>query len=323
MINIQSGPEVVVPDQRDLYILGWFFEPFDGKWFMDVYHRNPQAQFVILTDMYTNALGQLARVQIFRLCHYTTWFQALRQMNPGPVPTKLHQRHYKLSALSSRLAEFKFFITAKLLDKSDPSALFTWNRGFDFRSIDTFVFDHTNYKYLDVLIDKHKDTLRHSSINAQQWNNSPLENCFFGHDAYTSTIINCVNETQSLSLTPEFGLLPLPYLTEKTWKPLFAGNAVLFSSQAFTKTRLESFGFVFDYPWAQNFDEEVHDMHRYNTVLNHIDWIMSLDKGTLVAMCQHSIEHNIELAWSDRLDAAIRVHNDSIMHALQQHLAIC
>lgn len=320
LINIKSDPTVLVPNGRDLYIFAWFFETFDDNWFMEIYHKNPQADFIVLTSMYPNGLSDLNRVKIFNLNHHVTWFQAIRQMNKGPSKAPLSTRKYKISSLSSRLSEFKFFITAKLLDRQDSDIMVTWNRGFEIRNVDDFIFNSSNYRYIDELITKFQGTLRSQKVNSQQWNNSPLDNCFFEHDAYQSTIVNCINETQSLSFTPEFGVLPLPYLTEKTWKPLFSGNALLFSTQAFAKKQLESFGFKFDYPWAHNFDEETHDLHRYNTVLAHIDWILSLDKETLAYLCRDSIEHNLELAWSRRLDQQIYQHNEQVMQQLKHHL---
>jgi hypothetical protein len=319
LVNIQSNT-AVVPNNKDLYILGWFFEPFDDKWFLDIYYKNPCAEFVILTDLYSNDFVNLDRVNVYCLYHYSTWFNAIKQMNSCPAKKPLSKRLYKISALSSRLSEFKFFITAKLLDKDDDSTFFTWNRGFKSRNVDDFIFEYSGHTYLNKLIDKHAKTLQSSSINPQKWSNSPLENCFFGHTAYNEAIINCLNESQSLSFTPEFGLLPVPYMTEKTWKPLFAGNAVLFSSHALAKKRLEEFGFQFQYPWAQNFDSEVTDMNRYNTILNHIDWILSLDKTTLAHMCQDSVDHNIELSWSDCLDKQIYHHNQHVMQQIQEHL---
>lgn len=321
LMNIASHKHScpLVPDNKDLYILSWFFEPFNDLWFIELYNRNPQAQFIIITDMDPNGLENFERVKFFQMIHHSTWIAAIHQKNTRPSDTSILNRKFKLSSLASRLNEYKFYITAKLHSKQHPCTIYTWNRGFDIRSVDDFVFDRRDLCHSDSLLE-FKDYLKNNTINAEQFDNNPLDGSCFGHAAYTDTVINSINETQSISQTPEFGLLPTPYITEKTWKPLFAGNALLFSGQAGLKKQLESWGFIFDYVWAQDIDNNFNDNVRLEVLLSQINWILETPIEDLISMSRQSTEHNLELAWSGRLEQQFKEHNSNTMESIKKYV---
>ena len=318
LINCAISDAPPVPNGYDLYVFSWFFEPFVDVWFLDIYQRNPQAEFVIITDLEPNALAQLPRVQVFGSNTHTTWINAIRSQNSGPIGTKLIDRKYKISSLSSRLSEYKFFVTAKLLESKNAQAFYSWNRGFAIRDNDSWVFEESGYHQIDSLL-KHSEHLKSNTINQEKFENNPLSNCQFQHTAYNDAIINAVNESQNISETPELGTLPLGFITEKTWKPLFAGNALLFTCQAKTKKKLEHWGFKFEYPWAQGYDDNVRDSQRLEVILSHITWILSLPNSTLVEQCEQSVQHNIELAWSGKLEQQFRDTNEQCIADLQRY----
>ena len=318
LMNIASQKPTCppVPNGRELYILSWFFEPFNDLWFLNLYNCNPQAQFIVITDAQPNGFTDLERVKVFQIIHHATWFKAIHIKNNKPTQVNLAKRKYKLSSLSSRLNEFKFYITAKLYSKQSPYAFYTWNRGFDIRTQDGFVFDPHGLYHADKLLE-YTEFLKHNVINEENFDNNPLSGSCFNHPAYFDTIINSVNETQSLSQTPEFGKLPTPYITEKTWKPLFGGNAILFSGQAGLKKQLESWGFVFDYVWAQDYDGAFNDNQRLEVILSQINWILETSVEDLARMAQSSVDHNLDLAWSGRLEQQFRTHNQNTMEELK------
>ncbi len=321
LLNIASQLDTcpAVPAGRDLYVLSWFFEPFNQMWFREVYFKNPQAQFIVISDMDPNDICNYDRVKFFQLIHHSTWINAVRSKNTRSSVTELSKRNYKLSSLSSRLNEFKFFITAKLYKHNNPETLLSWNRGFDIGSKDRYVFDTHGMVHSDELL-QFKDFLISNKINSQDFENNPRANSSFNHPAYLDSVINSVNETQCQSRSPDFGNLPTPYITEKTWKPLFAGNALLFTGQAGLKNKLESWGFKFDYPWAMNYDESFYDYQRLEIILSQINWILAVPISELINMSRDSVEHNIELAWSGRLETLFRHHNDKVIEELKQYL---
>jgi len=321
IINICCHQVSAIPQGRSLYIFAWFFEVFNDQWFLKQYYNNPNAEFIILCDMFPNELANLPRIKIFNICPHTTWFKAIKQMNTGPVSKPLSERKYKISSLSSRLSEYKFFITSKLLNSKSPDVLFSWNLGFEIKDKDSYVFNETGYLNVDELL-INKEKLKLTPINQEYFENNPLNNSRFTHDAYQDTIINSINETQNISTTPEFGILPTPYLSEKTWKPLFAGNSILFTGQAQSKRRLENFGFQFKYPWAGIFDSEFNDTHRLSTILTNIDWILSLSHQDLAEMSYESVMHNVDLVWGHTVENMIQEQNNQTISDLKQYLTI-
>ena len=321
LMNIATDPKIcpMVPDGHSMYVLSWLFEPFGDLWFLDLYNRNPQAQFVIISDLNPNDLVKLDRVEYFQIMHHATWFKAIHLKNTKPHNINLSNRKYKLSSLSSRLNEYKFYITAKLHDKKNSQTLYTWNRGFDITNKDSFVFESHGLYHVDKMLD-YTDFLKNNTINQEQWDNNPLSGCNFAHSAYLDTVINSINETQCLSYTPEFGRLPTPYITEKTWKPLFAGNAILFTGQAGLKKQLESWGFEFDYVWAQDYDGSFSDNQRLEVILSQINWILATNIDDLAHWAQPSTEHNFELAWSGKLEQQFAKHNQQVIAELQDFI---
>lgn len=315
--QIDSCP--VIPDGRDLYVLSWFFEPFEDIWFLDLYQRNPQAQFVIISDAASNDFKKLNRVSYFQIIHHSTWFKAIHLKNTKPTNTDLRSRKYKLSSLCSRINEFKFYITAKLHSEKSPQTYYTWNRGFETKPSDDYIFDPSGYYHADELL-TYSNFLKNNTINAEKFNNNPLSGSCFDHPAFLETVINSINETQCLSQTPEFGQLPTPYITEKTWKPLFAGNAILFTGQAGLKTQLESWGFVFDYVWARDYDNSFNDNLRLEILLHQINWLLETDIQQLAKMAQPSVDHNVDLAWSGKLEKMFKLHNQRAMEELKEFL---
>lgn len=297
-----------VPNGKDLYIFSWFFELFNDYWFLKIYNANPQAQFIILTDMNPNDFMHLPRVKVFKFDHKTTWLAATKQQNVRPTDTDLKNRRYKLSSLVARVSEFKYYITAKLLDINSTDAWISWNLRYPIRESDSYLFEPSGFYHADLLL-KHAEFLKTNTINYEKFDPAPLAVSSFNHPAYTDSIINSVNETQNISRTPEFGNLPTPFITEKTWKPLFAGNALLFSGQAGLKQALEAYGLKFDYVWAANYDGDFNDRQRLETILCNIDWIMNTPGALLAEMAEESVQHNLDLVWSDQIEKQIKEIN--------------
>lgn len=70
------------------------------------------------------------------------------------------------------------------------------------------------------------------------------------HRAFSECVFNISNETQSLSdvaRADKTFIIPGPFLTEKTWKPLYNGTALIANGPFDTYRTLEYLGFNFDY----------------------------------------------------------------------------
>lgn len=284
-----------IPDGYSRYILGFWFEVFDENVFLNLYKSNPQAEFIILTDLHGNDLKNLDRCQVVRLLHWK-WF-----LKQGFRANSSCTKKYKISSLSNKVNQYRFFITAKLLQSK--LTYVTWHANYD---------PSLNFDYMLKLVGGtpnkdgllvHADKLKFP-INQETFQNDPGLSLSTSntHPAYAESLINSINETKDVSWHPEFGILPGPYLTEKTWKPLIFGNALLFAGQVGIKTALEDAGFKFDYPWDNAYSNMPGDLDRLETLLNTIDQILTMSVDDIEVGISESIKYNQDLILSKKID---------------------
>lgn len=277
----------IAPDGFSCYVLGFWFEVFDENVFLTLYNNNPSAEFIILSDMFPNEISLLKRCSWVRLVHWK-WF--IR----SPISENSTQlKKYKISSLSNRVNEFKFFITAKLLDL--PDVYLTWNANYLKNVSYDYIFSKAGCAARDELL-IHIDRLK-NTVNCEKFINDPEISLGLAkfHPAYTQSLVNFTNETKDVSWHADIGILPGPYITEKTWKPLLAGNALLFSGQYNTKHTLELAGFNFDYPWPDNYSLLSGDLDRLSELLSLVDDILEMSFEKIQKNIKESVDYNQNL----------------------------
>jgi len=310
--NSLRNQNISIPSGYNRYILGFWFEVFEEDSFLQLYNNNPNSEFIILTDLDAKAFDPLDRCRVINFYHYK-WYT--ENMIVSPVDWK--GKKYKLSSLSNRITEFRYYITAKLLNSQD--VYLTWNL-YDIGADINYIFDPAGSLKRDELLKKTKDRLK-EKINSEIFQNDPISNMQSGsHPAYSLSLVNCINETKDVSWTPNFGISPAPYLTEKTWKPLFFGNALIFSGQANTKSHLEKIGFKFNYPWPNHYDSQIGDLERLETILDTIDLILKLDLDEIAVGIRESVEHNQHIILDKILIKWVNCQNNGGLEILDKVL---
>lgn len=297
-LNVFSGlNNTIAPNGFDRYILGFWHEAFDENIFLELYNNNPSAEFVILTDMEQNDLKNFNRCLYVQLYHWKTFLNFL------PTPADFGIKKYKISSLSNRVNEYKFFVTAKLMHCNDVYV--TWNARYLKNVSYDYIFSTAGWPERDSLL-RFKEQLQ-LPINQQTFINNPSQviTDSVTNTAYSEAVINLINETKDNSWHQNFEVLPGPYITEKTWKPLLRGNALLFSSQCNVKSSLEKFGFKFEYPWSDEYSYLVGDLERLDKLLLLIDKILSMSIDELVSGVQDSVLHNQNLIVSGNVQNKI------------------
>lgn len=308
-LNVFSGHnKKIAPDGHNRYILGFWFEVFDENHFLELYNNNPQAEFLILSDMNPNDIKNFARCRYVQLYHWN-WFLDQTVSNPD-----WSLRKYKLSSLSNRVNEFRCFITAKLLNLD--GVFFTWNAQYLNNTGYDYIFSPAGWPLRDNLI-KTMFQLK-VPINNESFANDPSQvlSLSGAHSAYTESLINSINETKDNSWHQEFGVLPGPYLTEKTWKPLINGNALLFSGQYGIQQTLENFGFEFDYPWQNNYSNIIGDLERLDRLLELIDEILKMPAKDIISGIKDSVLHNQNLISTGMIQKKIELENQNSLDLL-------
>lgn len=295
-----------LPQGKKLYVLGFWAEVFDDDWFRTQYEINSESEFLILTDLSANDLEQLPRVNVIRMLHWQ-WF-----IKDLPARKKIDwqkKQRYKISSLSGRITEFRWFITAALIDK--PDVLLRWNKTNEGNES---IFRPAGWPLRDRLLCK-KHQLE-QTINAESVPRDPeiALRDIESNPAYAQTLINVINETKDLSK----GNSPGPYLTEKTWKPMIAGNALIFTGQRGIADTLTKAGLKFQYPWSNDYDNIMGDLERLDSVIALLDKILGLDHCTIQQGIKDSVEHNHDWIYGTGLRKYISDANETGMEKLER-----
>jgi hypothetical protein len=173
--------------------------------------------------------------------------------------------------------------------------LISW-RGVLGKPEDLYLFNLTSNSKLDSVIDYLKSTFFDLRISPDgNFTNQPLDNLFYNWPAYNDCVINCSNESvnNSFQQTP-YGshIVPGPYFTEKTWKCMLSGTALLPVGQYHSYECLSDQGFKFDYPWDCAFDQLHGDIDRISAILNCLDQIKDMPLEFLKSSTLESSQHN-------------------------------
>ena len=295
-----------IPDGYNLYILGFWFDIFDENVFLQVYKNNPTAQFILLTDLSPNGLTNFDRCKFVNLFHWK-WF--LSKFHNSPKNYK-----YKISSLSNRVNEYRAFITLKLLAQSD--VFVTWNAKY-LKDINVdYIFSPAGRVKRDELL-QNIDLLKFP-INQETFFNDPqISSEILLHPAYSESLVNSINETKEISWHADIGILPGPYLSEKTWKPLLSGNALLFTGQFNTGQTLSKLGFAFDYPWSNAYDNQPGDLDRLDLLFDTIDKILGMDFKSIENGIKDSVLYNQNFISSKKIIQIIDERNECGLEQLK------
>ena len=312
-VFLQNYPLVDFPSDRELYVLLYTHELFVEDDFLKIYNDNPNSQFLILGDFYFNDLRNLNRVKCIRLC---TWNIITKNIEVSPIDWE--NKTYRISSLSNYITQYRYFITCLLQNKTD--CLLSWHNKKRTVGSD----EHINVKTGHPLKDSLVNTLNVNNNNKTFFNNYTLDADIIKDSknmpAYKNSLINCINETTDLSIGRVINLLPTPYITEKTWKPLCYGNALIFSGHPGTKQRLEEAGFIFNYPWDNSYDDIIGDLDRLERLLEILQHICAMDFNFILNSIKESCEYNTNHIKSQSLVQHINSINEKGLEMLENVL---
>lgn len=275
--NFPTSP-LAIPEGYDTYVISWHLEPWDFDWIENfcTIHRNQQLIIIGEFD-YQSPYDNCKAIK------YHCWdlFVPYVLFTFGKSHNFNNKKLYRLSSLVNK-PNFTKTLVSSLLHKhynQNKNLLMSWNvnvRGENCQSMN-FLNQIEGRPKLNDLAQYYYSVMKNNTIIIDQFEDNPNLHCNFDHCAYNDCLINLTNETfvQSLKHQQKF---PGPYLSEKSWKPLLAGTALLPAGQENTYQYLEKFGFKFNYPWCFDFDKTSGDLDRIEKLTDVIDWIMSTDQ---------------------------------------------
>lgn len=286
---------IIVPKSHTM-LISFHTEQMDCGWLKNTAHCNPDSDIIVLYDghVYPN-LWWPTNVRFLR---FITWHAQLENIISvwGKPKSRSHGMKHSVSALSFRCTQLKTYIVSSLLNHVNKNNfLLSWHvvPGY---STDTHSWNGTGRKKLDILAD---NMLLVGDIRADEWynieHNHPMQNSNCDHPAYQDCAFNITNESFHYSFSMMDGIefiYPGPYFTEKTWKPLLAGNGIICAGQWQSYVSLKELGFRFDYGIDLSYDNVKEDLDRMCALIDVIDSVAEIDSARLEEISNESGLHN-------------------------------
>jgi hypothetical protein len=264
--------------------------------------RYPDIPVLWLADIQTYDYPLPANVTFMPYRHWYVRLEMFQECYQGTVTRVKDKVHkHKFSSLSYFRRPSRAVVTAALYTHARFSSLFTWRNldndpsGTQAELIETFrnhrLFKDLDWKFFnqDFLMteDNITDKMQADGINFN------VRDSMMDVDipAFRSSLININNETDSFGWMDngiERYNRPGPFLTEKTWKTLITGCALLNSGQPGTMQFLrDAYNLPLDYSYDTSYDLEIKDFDRFAGL---VETIQNIEKNSLNNLVDANID---------------------------------
>lgn len=237
-------------------------------------------EFFCLADINIYDYPLPSNVTFFKYRHYHILLDVFLQNGCANRIPRAKSKKYikKFGSLSNFRKQNRALITACLLTYAKNDSMISWH-------------NRPHSTYHDHLIDTVKHNSRYADLDWELLNSVFLVDDYdvtvTGDNTYTKNILNnSFNKLYQNSLinfsneTTWFGLYdhedvsyirPGPFLTEKTWNPLLAGNILFNSAAPYTYNYLiNDYGIPINYSFGLEFDNIPGDLDRFETICKKI-----------------------------------------------------
>jgi len=281
----------------DTYVFSYHVEQWHNEWLKKFCDAHTDSQIVVISefplDKTTDSFYR-DTPNLKCLVHHC-WDILLEEVltfdDTVYVPTVTRQ--HRLSSLVNKPSYFKALVTAHIMINGyhRKDMILSWNINDRQETCPSLGFLDERYSSstLYPLIKFYHETLKNLSIRLDDFNDTRLSNYYGNIPAYTDCLVNSVNETYAQSY-----IFPGPFITEKTWKPLMTGCALLPQGPSGIYPYLENFGFVFDYPWDRTHDMVPGDIDRFLQYLKILDQLFEFEFDELVEKLAYSSRYNYD-----------------------------
>lgn len=311
-----------IPKNFERYVVSFQIEAVDIYWVKQLAEELPHAQIIVLHEGKFYSSEYWPKNLIF--LPWITWDEQLRRM------AKIYGRqdfvenaNYKLTSLCNRVSQYKFYVSAYLLKNHKLSQCILSYHGHIDKHSDV---DHllVGIPAIDSLVEfmKTQDPVSLDDTTKKQRNTDVL-NTNWNWPAHTDSVVCLTNEGFHYSHTEVDGvefIRPGPPLSEKTLKPILAGQALIAVGNVNSHRSLADLGFVFDYQLDLSFDQESRDLSRMLKIFQTIDQIMGLGIDELKHRVRPSTIHNSRWAVSNELQQLTCSQNEEILVKMQKIL---
>ena len=289
--------EFQISKNKQLVIVSTFYESPRYNAVINAAKLNPDTQFIYLADVNNYDHVYPDNVTFFKYRHWhLPLMHVLNNIDLSQIPNVKSKKIYKkFSSLSYYRRQFRAIVTLSLLKYAANDSIISWHNLTNDSRHDELIKSIKNdlsFNDLDWELLNYKHTIDNYTLDNNYYESNILD---FLNPQYQNCLINFSNETDN------FGLYwiddirynrPGPFLTEKTWKPLIAGNVLISAGQPGTYDFLKNdYNIPINYSIDTSFDNILGDFDRIRQIKNLIE---SLSKIKLSDLIDQNID-NCEL----------------------------
>ena len=282
---------------KKLVIISTFYESPRYNAVVNAAKLNPDTQFIYLADVNNYDHVYPDNVTFFKYRHWhLPLMHVLNNIDLSQIPNVKSKKIYKkFSSLSYYRRQFRAIVTLSLLKYAANDSIISWhnltNHSYHDELIKSLKSD-MSFNDLDWEVLNYKHTIDNYTVDKNYYESNILD---FLTPQYQNCLINFSNETDSFGLYWIDNIRynrPGPFLTEKTWKPLIAGNVLMSTGQPGTYNFLKNdYNIPINYSIDISFDNTLGDFERIKQIKNLIE---SLSKIKLSDLIDQNID-NCEL----------------------------
>lgn len=302
MLNVDSTDFLTIPVKQSHVIFTSCAESPRYDYLQQLALHYHDKQFVWLADLDCYDFPLLPNVHFVPYRHWYIRLEMFQQCFQGTVTRVKDKAHrYKFSSLSYFRRPNRAVVTAALYTHARNSSLFTWRyldndrTGRQEEFIETFrnhrLFQDLDWNFFDQNWFTDQDNIA-SKLQADGVNFRVRDAMLdIATPGFQTALININNETDTFGWMDngiERYNRPGPFLTEKTWKTLITGCALLNSGQPGTMKFLrEAYNLPLDYSYDTSYDLEAKDFDRLSGL---VETIQNIERSSL----QDLVDANID-----------------------------
>ena len=308
----QRWPTDDLPLGYDSYVVSFHLEAVDVDW-LDRQCELTSSPIVVLFD--GSYYDWPHRDNLFPRCYFYWHKQCDRIMRWYGKQHHIQSKKYLASAVCHRLTQSKLMIFTALAEYLDPDqtrlVLGTWlqEKNVHYRQ-------PTGHAELDSLAEifwskYFGKEIRHDVFDQSQ--NFQAHTSNYRVPFLTESAVHFTNESYHYSLMGEH-IRPGPLISEKTFKCLVGGHAIVPVGQFESYHTLSQLGFRFDYKFDTTWDADPGNISRLAGIVNLIKSLRIYDPHELSLATKASTEHNLDHVNSGRFAKICENHNESTVN---------
>jgi hypothetical protein len=279
-----------IPIIKNIVIVSTMTESPRYEKLVELAKVHTEVQFICLADVEFYNFMLPSNITFFKYRHFHLYLKLFLENTDvidNLIPVKFKKVTKKFSSLSYFNRQIRAFVTVCLLKYAKNDSLISWhNESWSTQHdylIDTL---RCNPRYADLpwnLLDKkyHVDELTSAANYTTQ---RQLKN--FAFEMYYTSLINFSNETAYFGLYQVddlYYLRPGPFLTEKTWSPLLAGNILFSTASPYAYQYLiNDYKVPINYSIGLDFDYILGDLGRFDAIDKKIQELSSINLKDLI-----------------------------------------